>query len=253
MTTFVALTAGVALFALIESVWRFREGPSRSHFLMDVKFLLGDVLANLLVHAARVGIPMVVAWRVGNAFRGPLAASPSWLQLAVGVISLEFAIWFTHWCWHRFDFLYPFHAVHHASTHVYFLSGLRQHPVQFVGDQLFIALVMAALGLRPAYVGLLVLVQMFLAFFTHANLNLRFGPLKYVFTSPRMHLLHHTVERRMSRKNLGGGLSLFDWIFGTAVDPDVEPVPRQLGSSAHGLPATYWGQFLWAFRKAFGR
>ncbi|HZU99334.1 MAG TPA: sterol desaturase family protein [Planctomycetota bacterium] len=245
------LAASLLVFALAEAFFGWRERAPREHLATDAAYLASDFGLNFAVNGLRAAIPAGLAWAVGHAWRGPLWDRPIWVQLVLGGLVLEWAIWFAHWCWHRFDVLYPFHAVHHGSSHVYFLSGLRQHPVQFVGDQVFFALLLVLGGVRPDAIVLLAIFQMVAAFFTHSNLDIRFGPLKYVLTSPRFHVIHHTASRETAMKNLGGGLSLFDWLFGTALDPDARPAPAELGPG-EPYPTTYRGQLVQPFRALLG-
>ena len=57
----------------------------------------------------------------------------------------------------------------------------------------------------------------------HANLAWHYGPLKYVFNNPVMHLYHHAYylpENRQYGMNFGLSLSVWDYLFGTAYVPD---------------------------------
>ncbi|MGE0708096.1 MAG: sterol desaturase family protein [Planctomycetota bacterium] len=228
--TLIVLLAVVVLFAALERRFGHRPGPDAAHVRADAWFLVCDFLGNLVASAARLAIPAGLAFLARGRWEGPLAQAPLWGQVLAGSLLLEWGIWFTHWCWHRFDLLYRFHATHHAIEHVYFLSGLRQHPVQFLGDQLFFAALLTAVGLSAEAVLACSLVQLVAACYTHSNLNIRIpGPLKYLLASPRFHVLHHDRSGAHARKNLGGALSLFDYLFGTASDPDREPEPRALG------------------------
>ena len=81
----------------------------------------------------------------------------------------------------------------------------------------------------------------------HSNLNVRIGPLIYLLVGPEMHRWHHSTDPTMQRQNFGNNLSLFDWIFGTAVVPDAPP--RAFGTSDDDYPQRIWlGQLRYAFR-----
>jgi sterol desaturase/sphingolipid hydroxylase (fatty acid hydroxylase superfamily) len=251
------LAASVVVFALLETLLAARERAPARHVRTDLAYVASDFVLNLGVNALRPAFPAAIAWLAGGAWRGPLAATGFWVQLAAGALLLEAAIWATHWAWHRFDALYPFHAVHHGSTHVWFLSGLRQHPVQFVADQLVFALLLTLAGVGFEVVGLLAAVQMVSAFLTHSNLALpwlaKVPGLKYVLCTPRFHILHHDAAGVGARKNLGGGLSLFDWLLGTALDPDVHAAPDALGSGDPAWPQGFAAQTAWPFHELAGK
>ena len=92
--------------------------------------------------------------------------------------------------------------------------------------------------------------------FNHSNLNLTWGPLRYVLNSPRMHIWHHDAEPPPDRPhgmNFGISLSAWDWIFDTAYwpDPDAAPSqqPRRLGFDGDDrYPRTLIGRMLYPLR-----
>ena len=52
----------------------------------------------------------------------------------------------------------------------------------------------------------------------HANLGWDYGPLKYIFNNPKMHIWHHAKEMPASHPNginFGITLSIWDYLFGT--------------------------------------
>ena len=56
----------------------------------------------------------------------------------------------------------------------------------------------------------------------HANIKLNYGPFKYVFNCPNMHIWHHVKELPEGRKsgiNFGITLSVWDYLFKTAYAP----------------------------------
>jgi len=64
----------------------------------------------------------------------------------------------------------------------------------------------------------------------HSNLNLTWGPARYLLNSPRMHVWHHASQWPAGRRygvNFGISLSVWDWIFGTAWWPAPADSPRQ--------------------------
>ena len=85
----------------------------------------------------------------------------------------------------------------------------------------------------------------------HANLRLSYGPLRYLINSPRMHLWHHDVVlHQRSGQNFGIVLSLWDWLFGTAVWPADREQPERLGF--HGqrrFPRDLPRRLLWPLLK----
>jgi len=60
----------------------------------------------------------------------------------------------------------------------------------------------------------------------HSHLPWRFGPLYYVFASPMFHSVHHSVSAEHHDRNFGGILSIWDFLFGTAVTAAQRPGDR---------------------------
>lgn len=82
---------------------------------------------------------------------------------------------------------------------------------------------------------------------SHANVRLRIGPLIYVFVGPEMHRVHHARAGTAQRCNFGNNLSIFDWLFGTAVLP--EELPSEFGIDDEAYPeGNIVRQFFHAFR-----
>jgi len=63
----------------------------------------------------------------------------------------------------------------------------------------------------------------FISMTQHSRIKWRFGPLSKVLATPRFHSFHHSAEPRHHNKNFGGLLSIWDHMFGTAVDAPEQP------------------------------
>jgi len=81
----------------------------------------------------------------------------------------------------------------------------------------------------------------------HANLNLDYGPLRYILNNPKMHIWHHAKEMPNGYPNginFGISLSLWDYIFGTAVIPS-DGRDIELGFDGdENFPQGFGGQFV---------
>ena len=109
---------------------------------------------------------------------GPLAQLPLWLQAAIFLIGSDLMMYWIHRAFHRPP-LWKYHAVHHSSEDLDWISAARFHPVN-----IFLGSVATDVGLLLAGISPNVLV--FLGPFTiahsafvHANLNWTLGPFKY--------------------------------------------------------------------------
>jgi lathosterol oxidase len=83
------------------------------------------------------------------------------------------------------------------------------------------------------------------AVFVHANVRVKFGPLKYLFTTPQFHHWHHSSDKPAIDTNYAVHLPLFDKLFGTFHMPD-EHWPIEYGTTKR-LPRGFAGQLAYPF------
>src|ERR1051325_1176695 len=144
-----------------------------------------------------------------------------------------------------------FHAVHHSSTDLDWLSSVRVHPVNEALQRAIEATPLLLLGFSTgafaAYVPFLTLYAIML----HANVSWSFGPLRYVLASPTFHRWHHTSEREGLDRNFAGLLPVYDWLFGTLYLPRGAR-PSRFGVIDLTAPAGLPAQLLWPFRRRAG-
>ena len=120
-------------------------------------------------------------------------------------------------------FVWAFHATHHAQEQLNFATTVRFHPVDhFISDTLKFVPQMT-LGASPMSWLPLYLVMEFVLNTQHSRIKWRFGVLSRVFVTPWLHSFHHSTDPRHYNKNFGGLLSIWDHMFGTAVDAPEQP------------------------------
>ncbi|MET7029277.1 sterol desaturase family protein [Sediminicola luteus] len=144
-------------------------------------------------------------------------------QLLIFFIVLDFVQWFTHILLHRYAFLWKFHKVHHSVKEMGFAAHLRYHwmenvfykPLKTFG-------VMILGGFEPEQAYIVHFLAITIGHFNHSNIKITWGPLKYLFNNPVMHLYHHayTLPKGTYGVNFGISLSLWDYIFKTNYIPE---------------------------------
>ena len=162
-----------------------------------------------------------------------IASYPMWLQLLVFFIILDFVQWFTHILLHKYPILWNFHKVHHSVKEMGFAAHLRYHwmenilykPLKTLG-------VMVLGGFEPEQAFIVHFIAIGIGHLNHANIKLTYGPLKYVFNNPVMHLYHHAhaLPEGSYGVNFGISLSLWDYIFKTNY------IPEDSGTIEIGFP-----------------
>lgn len=175
-----------------------------------------------------------------------ISAFPSWLQLLIFFIATDFIQWFTHLLLHKFEFLWKFHKVHHSVEEMGFAAHLRYHWMEnvFYTPMKYIAVMLIG-GFTPEQAYIIFYFAIAIGHLNHANLNLSYGPLKYLLNNPKMHIWHHAYtlpEDHKNGVNFGISLSLWDYLFRTSYIPSSG---RDIKLGFNGLdkfPTSFIGQ-----------
>lgn len=175
---------------------------------------------------------------------GILSTQPIWLQGIEVFIVGDFLGYWQHRLFHGAR-LWPFHAVHHSSTELDWLSSVRLHPINDIGSKLIEAVPLVALGFNLTTVALYAPVATFYAIMVHANLNWDLGPFRAVFVSPAFHRWHHTKAHEGLDKNFAGAFPFWDILFGTYYMPRRQPTVFGIDDR---MPTGFIGQMIQPFR-----
>ncbi|MCF8469535.1 MAG: sterol desaturase family protein [Parvibaculum sp.] len=180
-------------------------------------------LAGLGTLTIRIAVPLLAAGvAIEAAHRG--FGILHWLEvpflpaLIASLIVLDVLVYAQHIVFHHAGFLWRFHRVHHADTHIDATTGIRFHPVEIV---ISMGIKMAAVALLGAPVAAVIIFEIVLnaaAMFNHSNIGLGERVdrvLRTLIVTPDMHRVHHSVHRDEHDMNFGFSLSLWDRLFGT--------------------------------------
>ncbi|MGB5666142.1 MAG: sterol desaturase family protein [Maribacter sp.] len=162
-----------------------------------------------------------------------LSALPMWGQLLIFFIILDFVQWFTHVLLHKYSWLWKFHKVHHSVKEMGFAAHLRYHWMEnIIYKPLKTLGVMVLGGFEPEQAYIVHFVAITIGHLNHANIKITWGPLKYIFNNPVMHLYHHVYDlpKGTYGVNFGISLSLWDYIFKTNY------IPEDSGTIELGFP-----------------
>lgn len=184
-----------------------------------------------------------------------LTGQPIWLQFIILFLVQDLLMWCTHNLLHRVPALWSIHKVHHSITTMDWIGNMRYHWGEVMVYNSVLVLPVMVLGADPSLFLYINIFNTVIGHFNHANLRVSLGPLKYFFNSPEMHLWHHDKDGPGSyNKNFAIGLSVWDWIFGTAYLPgkDEPQEPRALGfAGMEEFPKTFLGQQLIPFSRGW--
>ena len=178
---------------------------------------------------------------------GPLATLPLWLQALLFLVASDFMLYWLHRMFHGGGF-WKYHAVHHSSEELEWISAARFHPVNLFLGTVAVDVVLLIAGISP---NIMLWVGPFTTFhsaFVHANLNWTLGPLRYLIATPVFHRWHHTGLEQGGNTNFSGTFPLWDILFGTFRMPEGK-LPEDYGVDGEPLPAEFGGQLAYPFRQ----
>ncbi|MEO5806157.1 sterol desaturase family protein [Devosia sp.] len=165
----------------------------------------------LVTLVAMAGVNLVMPAAVGDAIRSQHLV----LQVIEALVIADIGLYLAHRMFHAVPLLWRFHAVHHSSEQLDWMSAYRVHPVDQVLTKAISLLPIFALGYSTEAVAILFVIQTAHAVLVHANIRIGFGPLKWLLVTPQFHHWHHANERQAYDKNFAAQLAFLDWLGGT--------------------------------------
>ena len=181
--------------------------------------VINTVLVRLLFPVAAVGMASLArAQGCGLLNRFAL---PFWLAVVLAVVVLDLIIWLQHVMVHAVPALWRLHRVHHADLDYDLTTGARFHPLEIALSMLIKLATIAVLGPPVVAVILFEVILNGMAMFNHGNVGLPLRLdywLRWVFVTPDMHRVHHSVEVDETNSNFGFNLSWWDRLLGTYRD-----------------------------------
>jgi sterol desaturase/sphingolipid hydroxylase (fatty acid hydroxylase superfamily) len=175
----------------------------------------GVVVAGWLTSVVGTGL-----WPVG----WPLVA-----QLALALVIGELGnYWFHRWQ-HEHELLWRFHAVHHSAERLYWLNAARFHPLDLIPLYATWYVPLVALGCPAPVLALFAMFDAVFGMLQHGNVEVRLGPLNWLFSMAEPHRWHHSRTLAEANNNYGSNLLVWDLVFGTFFLPRDRESPAVLG------------------------
>lgn len=217
--------------------WRKEQSIFRKDFWLDAFYMFFNFFMFAIVISGFYKLLGVLFTDIGISSKSlsiiDLSSLPMWAQLLVFFIVLDFVQWFTHVLLHKYSFLWKFHKVHHSVKEMGFAAHLRYHWMEnILYKPLKVFGVMLLGGFEPEQAYIVHFAAITIGHLNHSNIKITWGPLKYIFNNPVMHLYHHAFKLPEGSYgvNFGISLSLWDYIFKTNY------VPEDSGTITLGFP-----------------
>jgi sterol desaturase/sphingolipid hydroxylase (fatty acid hydroxylase superfamily) len=140
-------------------------------------------------------------------------------------VVLDFFDYWFHRAQHQFSWWWGLHSLHHSQQNMNLWSDDRNHLLDDVLRDFYLAIIALAIGVPPGQYVLLISLSRILQSLQHANVRLHFGRIgERLLVSPRYHRMHHAVgvgHESHGKGTLGGCnfavlLPVWDIVFRTA-------------------------------------
>ncbi len=222
MAFYLIITATLLLAGILERVYPY-EAAWNTH-QSDTKQDLFYALSTIILSPVAKTIATYTMVAIGTYLFQPLAfsaAQPVYLQVVAGlVISGLLPYWYHRLSHTKSFFLWKVHAIHHSPERVYWLNGLRFHPVNAMLNVFLGLTPLLLLGFSKDAVVLTGFINNYVALLNHANIDFRLGMFNYVFNMNEVHRWHHSNRLEEGNTNYSGGaLVIWDILFGTYYFP----------------------------------
>jgi sterol desaturase/sphingolipid hydroxylase (fatty acid hydroxylase superfamily) len=203
------------LFTFIERLHPARLISYRKVIWLDIRAIFLVTIIYLFAVLISILIPLRIRVPV------PVANLPLAVRVLLFLLLADFMLYWIHRFMHKFTWHH--HKWHHATVHLYWLSGMRANAGQQILFNLpYVVASPLLFGASPAvYFGVLLFVSVIQNFWIHMNVSWRSHRLETMVVTPRYHHLHHSHEPRYYNANFGALFTFWDRLFGTYQNPSV--------------------------------
>jgi sterol desaturase/sphingolipid hydroxylase (fatty acid hydroxylase superfamily) len=196
------------------------------------------VMGTMLIFGITDGAAITQFYDHGH---GVISRLPLWEQGVLYLVVTDLALYWIHRGFHD-GFLWKYHAVHHASKDVEWISAARFHPVNLALGTCAVDIAALLAGVSPEVFIVLAPFNTIYSLFVHANLDWNLGPLKYLLVGPVFHRWHHARDVR--DVNFASTFAVWDWMFGTFHMPQ-GALPQEYGIDDEGMPEGLMPQLIY--------
>lgn len=224
------------LLGLSHQMWSrwmpFRSQSGPPEVAWDLVGMLFGILC-AVVYTDLVGLPLatfIYELPALEGWYGLLGVTPGAVVIAANLLFGDLVVYATH-RWLHSETLWHTHAWHHASRHLWWLSGLRGSPVHMLLTLLPYTLAnVIFLPPDPRMLTGVIIFGMVNQHWLHSNVRLPWPALiEKVFVTPRYHFVHHSADVRFTNTNYAFVFTFWDRLFGTYTDPARVPADELLG------------------------
>lgn len=165
---------------------------------------------------------------------------PGWIEIAIGVVALDFVIYLQHAMFHFIPLFWKLHRVHHTDLDFDVTTGIRFHPIEILLSMGIKMIAVILIGPSTLAVILFEILLNATSMFNHGNVRLPISIdriLRLFVVTPEMHRVHHSVLIKEFNSNFGFNLPWWDRLLGTyRAQPEAGHEGMTIGLAQHRDP-----------------
>ncbi len=227
-----------------EKKWLAHDGQTFASIAHT--FLSKGTVQGLLIFGGIIGLTDYFAGQGPRALGWWPYDWPLVFQIALALVVSEFMLYWAHRLAHEWPLLWRFHAVHHSVEKLWVVNTGRFHFVDSLISVILGSSILIVLGAPLEIIKWLSAITAFIGMLTHCNVEMKFGPISWIFNTPGLHRWHHSKKLIEGNRNYGENLMIWDHVFGTWINPDRRP-PANIGIT-EAMPSDFVDQLLFPFR-----
>jgi len=209
--------------------------------IIDYKFYLVNPFVYKIITGGAVFGSVAMASNVRSLLQSSFGDGPQWEMTAASKVAYtilaiaahDLGVTLGHFLEHKIPFFWEFHKVHHSAETLTPFTNFRNHPIDKMLEMFLALFFVGALGgtfqyFYPGGVTQVTIINVSVMFFVynlianlrHSHIWLSYGWfINHIISSPAMHQLHHSSEKRHHDKNYALVFSFWDYLAGTLYVP----------------------------------
>lgn len=213
VATTVAVTFGVLL--LLELRRPLRRRNVEPKLRRDARNFVFAAISAATIQLAEMPVALpLAAWTDERGFGLlKLLALPSWLEVTLAVVLLDYTLYVWHMLNHKVPLLWRCHLPHHVDLDMDASTAVRFHFAELLTSVPWRAGQIVLLGVSPLALSIWQTTTLILVLFHHSNVELPLRVERWlclIIVTPRMHGIHHSIAPGEQNSNWSSGLSVWD-------------------------------------------
>lgn len=205
----------VALIVAAEVRKPLRQGKRESKLVRNLRNAAIAGLGGMTLLIAEDPVVRPLARHVARRRWGLLQQTrlPVALEIAAGVLLMDYTLYLWHVLTHKIPWLWRFHAAHHVDLDMDASTAIRFHFGELTMSVPYRAAQVLAFGITPRTLQVWQAFTFASILFHHSNIGLSLEwekRLRTVWVTPQLHGIHHSTVPGETNSNWSSGLTLWD-------------------------------------------